>query len=289
MLQTQLLISQRLRNAQISEANPQKAVSNEASIISVHSEGTAPEGARPLDLETQYSREAVVKKLRPIDTANVTDVQAANIEQAVSESATATPERAKEIAGMQKFSLPEFIELTGIGVGNYGIYNVSREGVTLPQSDLEHLTPSIQQSLLHAEQALPNLAFPCTPEAFVDWYDTTRGDNGTSDFPLAAGFLTALVGTKASQGTPQPSSAIIKAFRKDSDDNKNHKWWDDRLRAAKKYGLTEARALKGRAQQPSLWHPTLVAFWLIEKGYINRALVVKALETHFPDADTSFL
>ena len=63
-----------------------------------------------------------------------------------------------------------------------------------------------------------SLKFPCPPLRFQEWYDATRGTNGVSDFPLALGFLKALAGTDDLRSQPVPSSAIVKAFRVNSDD-----------------------------------------------------------------------
>lgn len=199
-----------------------------------------------------------------------------------------TPERAADIAALTKFGLKEFIELTGVGECDYGIYRISRDGVALLDTTLKDLHPGEQFKALDAEENL-SLKFPCSPFQFQEWYESTRGTNGVSDFSLALGFLKALAGPGDQHGQPVTSSAIMKAFRKMPNDGENEKWWDDRLRGAKKYKLTDARALLGRAKIQSMWHPALVASWLIEKKHMNRVLVLKAMEANFPESDTSLL
>jgi hypothetical protein len=205
----------------------------------------------------------------------------------------ASPDRAAAIAGMKDFGLREFIELTGVGAGRYGIYEITEDGLTVrDHGDATQFTAQNQVALLKAEDTL-TLKFPCSPEQFQEWYDATRGENGTSDFPLAAGFLTALLNAgqaaRAHLGAPRPSADIIAAFKVKPGDAENKKWWDDRMRGAKKYELLDARASHGRAKQQSQWYPTAVAGWLIDKKHLSKPIVRRAMEKHFPDADTNFL
>jgi hypothetical protein len=209
----------------------------------------------------------------------------------------ASPERAREIARQKDFGLQEFVELTGVALGDYGIYHVTRKGVTLknPLSDdaIDRKLPLRAQVDVLKAEASAHLEFPCTPAQFLEWYDATRGvghvqKRGVSDFPLAPGFERALLESGQSGlerlGPTVPSSAIIAAFG-----GKSRAWWDERMRKAKTYGLKDARASLGRAQRQSYWSPTLVAEWLISKNYMPRASVIKALKQHFPEADRSFL
>jgi hypothetical protein len=200
---------------------------------------------------------------------------------------------------MEQFGLREFIELTGIGSGQYGIYRISRDGVNVGDPDQSHqLAPKDELNILRAEDAL-RLDFPCSVEQFMEWYDATRGvqgENGEiadSDFPLASGFLKELIGTSESArtrlGPSVPSGKIVAAFKVKVVDSENRKWWDDRLRAVKKYGLKDARAALGGAKRPSQWYPLLVAAWLIEKKYLPPAIVLRAVEKHFPDVNTTLL
>jgi hypothetical protein len=208
----------------------------------------------------------------------------------------ATPERATEIARLKEFGLREFIELTGIS-GRYGIYRIDRRGVTVrtqdDEADLAAEPASQVVALLAAEEQL-RLVFPCSSENFVKWYDATRGTDGrSSDFPLAPGFLKALADEEKMQldrfGPITASSKIAAAFKVKPVDKENLKWWDDRLRSAKKYGLASARASQGRASQQSHWSPVMVAAWLIEKEHLTRDAVLRAMQKHFPDCDTDLL
>ena len=98
--------------------------------------------------------------------------------------------RAAEIAGMYSFGVLEFLELTGIELGAYGIYNIDDDGVRLGLSvDDLSLTGHQRIALRDASDKLRELDFPCSPEDFYEWYVTTLGDNQVSDFPLATGFL----------------------------------------------------------------------------------------------------
>lgn len=216
------------------------------------------------------------------------------MEDAAEEGGTiADPVRAAEIASMEQFGLREFIELTGIGSGQYGIYRISRDGVNVGDPDQSHqLAPKDELNILRAEDAL-RLDFPCSTEQFMEWYEATRGENGVSDFPLAPGFLKALIGedesARAHLGPPVPSGKIVAAFKVKGDDRENEKWWKERMRGAIRYGLKVARASKGAAKRPPQWYPALVAGWLIDKGHLPHAIALRAVKQHFPDADTSFL
>jgi hypothetical protein len=194
---------------------------------------------------------------------------------------------------MKSFGLQEFIELTGIGAGRYGIYHVGKSGVVAGEDeDLADWSAKDQLRIMQAVTKL-SLKFPCSPEAFMEWYDATRGTNGVSDFPLARGFLDVLrpAGTTQAGIPPEavPSTEIVAAFRVESNATANARWWDDRMRAAKRYGLLAARASPGGAKKPSYWNPTLVASWLIEKNHLHRDRVLRAMETAFPDYETHLL
>ncbi len=210
--------------------------------------------------------------------------------------ATTTSERASEIARIKEFGLSEFIELTGVGAGLYGIYLVERTGVTLPAMDdksLTELSSRGQVELLQAEAKF-TLSFPCPPQDFVTWYDHTRATNGVSDFPLAEGFLKVFSrqeNAKASSvhGPATLSSTVIAMFQVKSNPTDNKKWWDDRMRNPKKYGLQEARASVGRAKQQSKWYPGIVAGWLVDKKHLTPGKASRALSSSFPDLDTSLL
>src|SRR5688572_24000881 len=116
------------------------------------------------------------------------------------EQAALSEERANQIAAMKNFGLQEFIELTGIRASAYGIYRLSREGVSVGVSsnqELEGTSAEDQVKTLAAEKVL-SLSFPCTQDSFLEWYESTRGTNGISDFTLAPGYLKALSVTNQS-------------------------------------------------------------------------------------------
>ena len=94
--------------------------------------------------------------------------------------------RAAEIAGMTTFGFLEFFELTGIDRGDYGIYNIDDVGIRLRMPvDDPSLTGQQRIALRIAADRLRGLDFPCDTEDFCNWYETTRGENQVSDFPLA--------------------------------------------------------------------------------------------------------
>jgi hypothetical protein len=211
----------------------------------------------------------------------------------------ATRARAAEIALMDLIDLPEFVELTGVGVGDYSIYRVDREGISLRANEhLADLAVAEQNAVLQATRRL-TLVFPCAPSIFMKWYDATRGEAnegepvGISDFPLAKGFAEELRrfegSAQHSAGPSVPSGDIVAAFRVETDKRANAKWWDYRLRDPVKYRLAEARALAGSAQRPSRWYPTLVAGWLLDREHLDRDAVLRAMRQNFPGYDVDLL
>ena len=109
----------------------------------------------------------------------------------------ATRARAAEIALrenalQEKFGLIEFTELTGVGHSDYGIYRIDPKGVSLRASNKLDGWPADQQNAINQVALRAALEFPCTPVAFMAWYDATRGAEGASDFPLADGFAEEL-------------------------------------------------------------------------------------------------
>ncbi len=204
--------------------------------------------------------------------------------------------RASEIAGMERFGVLEFLELTGIELGSYGIYKVDNDGVRLALSvDDLTFTGHERIDLRKACDKLRNLDFPCSPEEFCDWYETTLGENRVSDFPLATGFLTALgrrLPPRATSGiAPVPSTKIMEAFQVKPGTVRNRLWWSERMRSAKKYGLLNARASQGGRGRgkPSYWHSIVIAVWLIEKNHLTKDKVIHAVSSHFPECDTDYL
>ncbi|MBK6357141.1 MAG: hypothetical protein IPF44_10640 [Betaproteobacteria bacterium] len=204
--------------------------------------------------------------------------------------------RAAEIARMDSFGIIEFLELTGIEPGGYGIYNVDTNGVRIRLSvDDPTLTAPQRIALRDARVKHRELDFPCTPGDFCDWYETTRGENQISDFPLADGFLNVLGKKRPMCGTSNadaaPSTKIMAAFEVMPDPEQNTRWWSDRMRSAQKYGLLRARASQGGRGRgkPSYWHPLSIACWLIEKNHLTKYKVIKALTEHFPECDFDYL
>jgi hypothetical protein len=192
--------------------------------------------------------------------------------------------RAAEIAGMNVFGVLEFVELTGIELGPYGIYRVDNDGVQIGLlADESTFTGRQRIDLRDACEKLCKLDFPCSPEDFYNWYETTLGENRVSDFPLATGFLDALgkkLPPRATSGvSPVPSTKIMEAFDVRPETAQNRDWWNARMRSAKRYGLTNARASQGGRGRgkPSYWQPLVIAVWLIEKKHLTKGTVIQAV------------
>jgi hypothetical protein len=80
-----------------------------------------------------------------------------------------------------------------------------------------------------------------------------------------------------------PSAEIIAAFPVLADEKANTEWWKTRMREAKDYGLTDARTYAGRLREQSRWQPHLIAFWLVDKGYMKAKVVKRIVTRSFPD------
>ncbi len=87
--------------------------------------------------------------------------------------------------------------------------------------------------------------------------------------------------------TPVPSSHIISSFRVRSDPDANQKWWRERMRDAKRYGLAVCRASQGRGNTPSYWYPGLIATWLTDSRrgttHMDPRKAAASLREHFPE------
>jgi len=207
----------------------------------------------------------------------------------------ADPKRAGEIAVLEgeTFGLAEFTALTGVGVPGSGIYRVSRDGISIgPAENIGEWAPA-EQHKIHQAARLLTLKFPCTPLAFMRWYNATRATNNVSDFPLVPGFAEAIQkGEERASETLRPSvpsPQIIGAFKRFPDPIKNRSWWKLRLSNPGKYALTGCRAARGKAKRPSRWYPEVVAAWLIERRFISRESVLSAMQRSFPDWDINLL
>jgi len=211
----------------------------------------------------------------------------------------ATPTRAAELARLQDegIGLSEFIELTGVGAGCLGIYRISSNGVSVLDEQAASLTDysaGQQHDILSARRNF-GLQFPCSPIELMSWYERTRESNGVSDFPLAPGFeleLRRIQGAAPSDRLSVPSSKVAAAFAVKPDPAENRAWWDRRFRDPNKYGgavLTAARAAKGHQKYPSRWYPDVLAAWLVERGFLSREDVLRAIAQHFPDVDVDLL
>jgi hypothetical protein len=218
----------------------------------------------------------------------------------------ADPARAAEIASMDAFGLLEFTELTGIGAGDYGNYRISTSGVSLllaadfKELDLSNWSTEEQLIIQRAAQA-PALIFPCSPEAFMSWYDATRGEDnagnrGASDFPLAEAFEKGMRRREGASSDRSrfscPSNDIIAAFAVKPEPEANANWWRARLSDPRKYGgpsFVGARASKGDPRNPSRWYPDVVAGWLIEARHLSLDAAIQSMKRSFPEVDSTLL
>lgn len=212
--------------------------------------------------------------------------------------------RAVQIAAMDELTIDEFRQLTGVGIGNLGIYRISETGISVADSvEMTDLTAAEQQDLSDARKLL-SLNFPCSPEDFTQWYEATRGEFFTkdgvtnkapSDFPLVAGFIDEVrrlhTPNRLTLSQAVTSKQIIAAFPVQEDIVANEGWWKTRLRDPENYGLLECRAMKGkpgRGSNPSLWYPMRIAAWLLEKKLMSNNAIAKAIENHFPCEDAEY-
>ncbi len=89
----------------------------------------------------------------------------------------------------------------------------------------------------------------------------------------------------ASTGTPTEkpvsSSRIIRHFVVELDEQRNREWWNVRMREAKRYGLVEARALRGQGKAASMWYPLRISRWLTDKGHMEESKVESICRKNF--------
>jgi hypothetical protein len=127
----------------------------------------------------------------------------------------------------------------------------------------------------------------------MSWYNQTRAKNGVSDVPLAPAFERARPSPGGrfgpDHGAPVPSAAIVSAFKVYDGVTENNRWWDAKMRNARRCGLEPARFSRGRAKIPARWSPLLVGAWLVDNGHMSLAAVRKALRQHFPDVNFDLL
>lgn len=85
------------------------------------------------------------------------------------------PERCRELAAEPLLAIRNWLELTGIGLGRYGQYTVSSEGIRFkkfPDEDMAGLPPSEQEALLGANEKYGSMVFPCTPIELLTFVDS---------------------------------------------------------------------------------------------------------------------
>ena len=93
-----------------------------------------------------------------------------------------TDERCIELARIQELGIMEWIQLTGVGIGEYcGMFRIAMDGVSFIkwEQDLISDTPAERQIDMLRENSYEPLEFPCTPARMLDFIDselcTVRG------------------------------------------------------------------------------------------------------------------
>jgi hypothetical protein len=92
-----------------------------------------------------------------------------------------------------QLGFPEWVDITGFGVGRFGQYDITLSGVRFPgysNSEVERAPVRDQAFMVRANQNVP-LTFPCTLEALLDFVDGPAGQIGGPHFELPEGFRDA--------------------------------------------------------------------------------------------------
>jgi len=209
---------------------------------------------------------------------------------------------ARKIAAQATLSKYDVLRVVrGLSTDGEGVCEVTDAGIrAVPTPDDELMGNEVSAVGDYARSI--KLDFPFTPTALLEWC----GRNG---YELVRSFERAAVealrselpqGPSAPQGSaPEQalgpgaqhstkavtSHQIKSAFRAIAGvrDGAVNAWWDERMRDAGRYGITEARAALGRGRNPSLWYPDLLASWLVEAKHATEEQAARALRRHFND------
>lgn len=172
-------------------------------------------------------------------------------------------------------------------------WRVSKDGFSLhipanDEAERQHLLgllkspdPNKSSADLNAlveAQSDRQLILPCTPAALAVWAER-------NEFFLPPSFLSA-VGGGGHTTTPVSRADIVFYFKVKPDEAANQKWWDERMRDAKRYGLEQARASRGRGKKSQpMFYPDLIAAWLVDKKHMDGPAAAAVLRKHFSECE----
>lgn len=120
--------------------------------------------------------------------------QTGNFTQADHFPAEVSPERCAELATQDRLEIEEWIELTGVGIGAYGDYQVTETSVSF----IKWTTEQIGSSPVDWQQAMvadnrSGLEFPCTPVTLAIFVSSAIGHN---QFSVPKEFLDSVLLTE---------------------------------------------------------------------------------------------
>jgi hypothetical protein len=107
--------------------------------------------------------------------------------------AEVAPMRCIELAGQRDLSATEWVELTGIGLGIYGMYVITEQGVDYLKwspAEIAYTTTDWQMAMLSDNNAT-SLSFPCSPAELVEFVEYAIG---SFRFGIPISFRTAVIG-----------------------------------------------------------------------------------------------
>lgn len=87
-----------------------------------------------------------------------------------------SPERCNELAKQIKLDVSDFMELTGIGEGEHGVYVIDKDAVSFRKwsDDFIRESSAKWQAEMRADNQTPPLTFPCTPFSLADFVERDK-------------------------------------------------------------------------------------------------------------------
>lgn len=88
-----------------------------------------------------------------------------------------TDERCRELASREKLSFCDWVELTGVGIGEHESYEIGSDGVhyrRVPEAEIAEY-PVTWQGQMVTDNETPPLLFPCLPAELLTFVDTAPG------------------------------------------------------------------------------------------------------------------
>jgi hypothetical protein len=159
-----------------------------------------------------------------------------------------------------QLGFPEWVDITGFGVGRFGLYDITLSGVRFhgySNSEIERAPVRDQAFMVRANENLP-LTFPCTLQSLLDFVDGPAGQIGGRHFSFPKGFREAAALRTKSLTVSAESANVQKSGATEVESGsrqKSERWKDEELRAllqdqqhgatqavlAKKHGLSRQR------------------------------------------------